>query len=205
MNYDQPTSKEVVERTIKALANQGFLPEFVETKEEALSRIKELIPQGASIMNGSSRTLEEIGFVDYLKEGQHGWNNLHEAILAEQDAAKQAVLRKQSVLSDFYLGSVHAVSESGELVVSSNSGSQLSHLAFTSQNLILVVGVQKITPDLTTAMSRLQDHVFPLEDERMKSVGMGGSYVSKTLILSKEQPFMGRKAHVIFVNEKLGF
>jgi L-lactate utilization protein LutC len=205
MNYDQLASKEAMERTLSALTEHGFLPEMVETKEEALSRVRELIPQGASVMNGASRTLEEIGFVNLLKEGNHGWKNLHDAVLAEKDPAKQSELRKQSVLSDFYLGSVHAVSESGELVVASNSGSQLPHLAFTSQNLILVVGAQKITPDLTTAMARLQDHVFPLEDKRMKSVGMGGSYISKTLIMSKEQPFMGRKAHVIFVNEKLGF
>ncbi len=156
-------------------------------------------------MNGSSRTLEEIGFVKYLKEGRHGWNNLHEAILAEKDPTKQSALRKQSVLSDFYLGSAHAAAETGEIVIASNSGSQLPHLVYTSPNIILVVGAQKITPDLDTAISRLKEYVFPLEDERMKEAGMGGSFISKLLIINREPPFSKRKAHIIFVNEKLGF
>jgi hypothetical protein len=89
--------------------------------------------------------------------------------------------------------------------VASNSGSQLPHLAFTSQNLILVVGAQKIVPTLADAFDRLEKHVVPLEDERMqKAMGMG-TYASKVLIINKEQPFMGRKSHIILVNEKLGF
>jgi len=205
MKYDTLAPVDSVSKTMGALTDRGFLPESVASGAEALSRIKELVPARASVMNGSSRTLDEIGFVQYLKDGKHGWNNLHEAILAEKDPAKQIALRKQSVLSDFYLGSAHAVAETGEIVIASNSGSQLPHVAFTSQNIILVVGSQKITPDLDTAVARLKEHVFPLEDARMKEVGMGGSFISKTLILSKEQPFMGRKFHVIFVNEILGF
>ncbi len=199
-------SQETINKTMTALTERGHLPELVQTKEEALARIKELIPQGVSVQSGASRTLEEIGFIDLLKAGTHGWNNLKDAILAEKDPVKQAELRKHSVLSDFYLGSVHAVAETGEIVVASNSGSQLPHLVFTSPNMILVVGTQKITPDLNSSMARLKEVVFPLEDTRMKSVGVeAGSYIAKTLIIDKEQPFMGRKSHIIFVNEKLGF
>lgn len=205
MKYDTLVPVDSINKTIKALTERGFLSESVVGGVEALSRIKELIPTGASVMNGSSRTLEEIGFVQYLKDGEHGWDNLHEAILMEKDQAKQTALRKQSVLSDFYLGSAHAIAETGEIVIASNSGSQLPHIAFTSPNIILVVGAQKITPDLDTAVTRLKEHVFPLEDARMKEVGMGGSFISKILIINKEQPFMERKFHVIFVNEKLGF
>ncbi len=205
MKYDNLAPHDVVEKTMAALKERGYLPEFVATRTEALARIKDFIPANAPVMNGSSRTLEEIGFVQYLKDGKHGWDNLHDAILAEKDPMKGMLLRKQSVLSDFYLGSVNAIAETGEMVIASNSGSQLPHFAFTSQNIILVVGVQKITPDLNQALARLEEYVFPLEDARMKEVGMGGSFVSKILILKKEQSFMGRKFHVIFVGEKLGF
>lgn len=198
-------AKEVIEKTEKSLTEHGFLPEFVETGADALARIKELVPKGASIMNGSSRTLEEIGFIDYLKGGTHGWDNLHKNILEEKDPDKQAILRKHSVLSDYFVNSVHAISETGELVIASNSGSQLPHLTFTSGNIILVVGVQKITATLDEALTRLNEYVFPLEDARMKSVGMGGSFISKLLILNREPSFMGRKVHIILVNEKLGF
>ncbi|MFM2380815.1 MAG: hypothetical protein RLZZ143_3398 [Cyanobacteriota bacterium] len=149
--------------------------------------------------------MEEIGYIEYLKANKHGWNNLHGAIVEEKDPAKQAVLRQKALFSDYYLGSVHAVSEGGELVIASASGSQLPHLVFTSKNIIFVVGVQKIAPNLDEALKRLRTYVYPLEDQRMKSVGMGGSVLSKILILEQEPAFMGRKVHLIFVNEKLGF
>lgn len=203
--FDALVSEEKVNMTVKALKTNGFMPEVVDTKEKALARIKELIPGGASVMNGSSTTLKEIGFIDYLKAGQHGWNNLHEAVLLEKDPEKQALLRKQSVLSDVYLGSAHAITQEGEILIASASGSQMPHLVYTSQTLILVVGTQKIVPTLSEALSRLRGYVYPLEDARMKEVGMGGSVMSKLLTLKVEPSFMGRKFHVIFVKEKLGF
>lgn len=203
--FDTLASSEAINTTVKALTEHGFLPEVDATGADALARIKELIPTGASVMNGSSRTLEQIGFVASLKEAKHGWNNLHESILAEKDPAKQSAMRAQSTLSEFYLGSVHALAQTGELVIASNSGSQLPHLAFTSRNVILVVGSQKIMPNLDAAISRVREYVLPLEDARMKEVGMGGSFISKLLIINREPSFMGRQFHIILVNEKLGF
>ena len=205
MNYETLASKETTDKTIPALAERGVEAVVVNNRTEALEKVQLLIPQGASVMNGSSRTLEEIGFVDYLKSGNHGWNNVHEEILREKDPAKQVVLRKQAVLSDYYLGSVHAVAETGQLVIASNSGSQLPHIVFTSPNLIFVVGLQKLVPSLEAALTRVREYVLPLEDKRMKEVGMGGSAISKLLIFEQEPSFSKRKVQVIFVNEKLGF
>ncbi len=156
-------------------------------------------------MNGSSETLSEIGYIDFLKSGQHGWNNLHELILAEPDQVKQGLLRRQSVVSDYYLGSVHALSETGEMVIASNTGSQLPHSAFTSTNLIYVVGSQKITPTLLDALQRLNEYVVPMEDERMKKAYGFGTTHAKTLIMHKENPMFGRNIKVIIVKESLGF
>ncbi|MDE1970264.1 MAG: lactate utilization protein [Patescibacteria group bacterium] len=205
MSYHILANKEAVEKTIRGLADRGMEGIAVDARAEALAHIISWIPKGASVMNGASRTLEEIGFVDYLKTGTHGWNNVHAHILAEQDPMRQALLRKQAVLSDYYLGSVHAITEDGELVIASNSGSQLPHIAFTSPNLIFVVGTQKITSHLEDAMKRVREYVLPLEDQRMKSVGMGGSAISKLLIVEREQPFMKRTVRIILVNEVLGF
>lgn len=203
--YNSLASDESVSATEKALKGNGFLAEVFEAGEEALNRIKELIPEGASVMNGSSRTLEEIGFTDYLKKNAHGWKNLHEEILLEKDGAKQMELRKYAVMSDFYLGSVHAIPETGELVIASASGSQLAHLVYTSQNIILVAGTQKIVSTLADAHKRITEYVFPLEDARMKSVGYPGSVLGKEIILHKEPSMMGRKVYVLLVKEKLGF
>lgn len=205
MNYETLANMETVKKTINSFAERGIEAVIVNNRVEALEKVKSLIPKGASIMNGSSRTLDEIGFVDYLKSGKHGWKNVHEEILLEKDPAKQATLRKQAVLSDYYLGSVHAVAQTGQLVIASNSGSQLPHVVFTSPNLIFVIGVQKLVPNLDAALARVREYVLPLEDKRMKEVGMGGSAISKLLIFEREPTFMGRKVHVIFVNEKLGF
>ncbi|TSC68853.1 MAG: hypothetical protein G01um101456_463 [Parcubacteria group bacterium Gr01-1014_56] len=205
MEYTTLPPRATVERLVANLKERNIEGIIVETKEDALAKIKELIPQGASVMNGASRTLDEIGFIEYLKSGNHGWDNLHAAILAEKDPAKQAQLRKQSVLSDYYLGSVHALAETGELVIASNTGSQLPHIVFTSPNLIFVVSTQKIMPTLADAQKRLREHVVPLEDKRMMAVYNVGTHISKELIFHYEHPMMGRKVRVLFVNEKLGF
>lgn len=193
------------QKTIAGLTERGIEALMVATGAAALSKIKELIPKGASVMNGTSRTLEEIGYIDYLKSGQHGWNNLHEGVMAEQDKAKQAHLRRQAVLSDYYLGSVHALAQTGEFVIASNSGSQLPHIVYTSPNLIFVVSTKKIVPTLADAMKRLEEHVIPLEAQRMKEVYGVGTFPSKIVIFNKENSFGGRKVRMILVNENFGF
>ncbi len=205
MDYNTLATKEVIDETIKNLAANGVEGIFVQNGAEALEKIKEWIPAGASVMNGSSRTLEQIGFVDYLKDEKHGWNNLHKGILEEKDPAKQAMLRKQAVLSDYYLGSVHGLSKTGEFIIASNSGSQLPHIVFTSPNLIFVVGAQKLVPDLMETGKRLDEYVVPLEDVNLMQKYGVHTQVSKLVVFKKENPAMGRKVRMIIVNEVLGF
>ncbi len=204
MKYDNLASKESVEKVIVVVKPRGINPELVNTKEEALQRLKKLIPSGAEVMTGSSRTLEEIGFVNLLKSREHPWKNWKDIILAEKDEAKQMELRRKSVSSEYFLGSVHAIAETGEAVIASNTGSQLPSYAYTSKNVIWVVGTQKIVPTLEDAIKRVREYVFPLEDKRMKGLGFPGSNISKLLIFQKEiNP--GRKIILLLVNEKLGF
>lgn len=205
MDYNVLRSLDIVNKTAEALRTNGIEAVIVERGVDALKKIKEFIPQGASVMNGASVTLEQIGFVDYLKSGQHGWNNLHELVLAEKDPSKQRMIRKQATLSDYYLGSVHALAENGEFLVGSNTGSQLPHIVFSSLNLIFVVGVQKIVPTLADGMKRLEEYVLPLEDKHMKEKYGSGTMLSKVVIFKRENPRMGRKVRIILVNEQLGF
>ncbi len=205
MNYEKLAQKETIEKVIKSLKERSVESILVNNKEEALEKIKEFIPKGASVMNGASKTLEQIGFIDYLKSGNHDWNNLHKGIVAEKDQAKQMILRKQAILSDYYLGSVHALAETGQFIVASNSGSQLPHIVFTSPNLIFVVSSKKIVSTLSDAMKRLEEHVIPLEDERMKQAYGVGTAPNKVLIFNGENPMMGRNVKMIIVNDDLGF
>jgi hypothetical protein len=205
MKYNTLASKEIVEKTVKALELKHIETVVVKNKTQALEKIKGFIPQSVSVMNGSSVTLEQIGFVEYLKSGKHGWKNLHEGIVAEKDPAKQAVLRKQSVLSEYYIGSVHALCENGDFIIASNTGSQLPHIVFTSQNLIFVVSTKKIVPTMTEAMKRLEDYVVPLEDKHMLGKYGVHTAVNKIVIFKNENPMLGRKVRMILVEEDLGF
>ena len=124
---------------------------------------------------------------------------------AEKDPAMQSKLRKEALFADYYLGSVHALAETGEMLIASASGSQLPPIIGTSPNLIFIVGAQKIAPTYDEAMNRLKNYVVPLEDKRMKEVGMGGTFLAKVVSFLGEPVFMGRKVRVILVKEKLGF
>lgn len=203
--FDELASQESIEKVTTNLKNHNIDSIVVDSGKEAQEKILELIPQGASVMNGSSRTLEEIGFIEYLKSGNHGWDNQHATILAEKDPAKEAKLRKLALLADYYLGSVHAVTEDGEFIVASNTGSQLPHIAHSSPNLILIVSTQKIVINLEEGMKRLKEHVVPLEDANMKQKYGMGTQVNKILIVKGENPMLGRKITMILIKEKLGF
>lgn len=208
MDYTQLASQESIDRTVAGLKGRGFEPLVVATGEEALVKIKELIPEGASVMNGASLTLQEIGFVDHLKGEGHGWDNLHKGIVEETDAHKQKELRRQALVAEYYAGSVHGLAETGEMLIASNTGSQLPHIAYSSPNVVLVVGTQKITPTLADAYARLHSHVVPLEDARMKVIygPEAATAVNKVFVYHRENTAITqRKIHVILVKESLGF
>lgn len=206
MDYATLASPEIIETTITNLRERGVDAQVVDSGAAALTQIKTLIPTGASVMNGASVTLEQIGFIDLLKSGEHGWNNLHAAIVAEKDPAKQAQLRKQALLSEYYLGSVHALSQTGEFLVASNTGSQLPHVVFSSPNLIFVVGAQKIVPAMTDMLNRLNEYVVPLEDKHMQELYGAHTSPSKIVIFNRENKQVStRTVRMLIVREKLGF
>ncbi len=204
MNYETLPSKETIEKTVKAIKQRGAEVIVLENKTQALEKIKELIPEGATVMNGASTTLEQIGFVEYLKLGNHHWKNLHEQILAEKDKAKQMQLRMQSVFAQYFIGSIHAITENGQTLTASASGSQIAPYAFTAANIIWVASANKIVPTIEDGIKRIREYSFPLEDKRMKSVGYPGSFIGKILLFEGER-MPHRKITLVLVNEKLGF
>jgi hypothetical protein len=153
-------------------------------------------------MTGSSRTLDEIGLTALLTSGDPPWVNVKARVLAEKDPEKQMELRRQAIFAEYFLGSVQAITRSGELVAGSATGSQLAAYAYGGKNLILVAGIQKITANLNDALKRLREYAVPLEDKRMKELGAPGTYLSRIMILEREAR---RNVYVLLVNEKLGF
>jgi L-lactate utilization protein LutB len=193
-----------IQKTIEAARERGIKAELVDSKENALARVQELIPAGVTIYNGASITLGQIGFDELLKTGSHPWRNLKGEALAEKDMARQMALRRQGVLADYYLGSVHAIAETGEIVVASATGSQLAAYAYSSQNIIWVAGAQKIVPSLEDAIRRIREHSLPTEDSNAKNAGRPGSMIGKLLIFEREAAYLKRNLVLLIVNEVLG-
>jgi hypothetical protein len=206
MAYDSLPTPERVRRTVEAVNARGIHAEVVGTKEAALERVQAIIPPGAVVMTGASVTLQQIGFEEVLISGNHPWRNFKADLLAEKDPVKQSAMRREGTLAEFFLGSVNALSETGELVFASGSGSQLPAYAYTSRNVIWMAGAQKITPTLEHALRRIREYVLPLEDQRQRSLGnQAGSQINKILIIEREPAYLRRNLTLILVNQVLGF
>lgn len=204
MNWNSLPDLDRIKKTMELLKDRGISPEYYDTRNQAMNRILELIPPKKKVMIGGSVTLKEIGFIDFLKNGKHQWKNIKDEMMSEKNPVKQLELRRASTISDYFLGSVHAVTESGEIIVASESGSQIPSYAYSSPNVIWVVGTQKLVSDLNEGLKRVREHCLPLLDNRMKSLGFGGSVIGKILIIEQET-IRKNNVTLIFVNEKLGF
>jgi L-lactate utilization protein LutC len=207
MNYNILPTPDRLQKTIEAVRTRGVTVTLVETKESALTQLQALIPAGATVMTGASITLQQIGFEALLMDKKHSWRNLKDEVLVEKDSARQAALRKQGTLADYFLGSVHAIAETGEIIIASATGSQLPAYAFSSSNVIWVAGTQKITPTLETAFQRVREYVLPLEDQHMKQLygNEARSFIGKLLVFEREAPYLHRTVNLVLVNEVLGF
>ncbi|MEK7145374.1 MAG: lactate utilization protein [Patescibacteria group bacterium] len=204
MNYETVPPKKIIEKTAQAIRERGVEVFVVSNKKAALEKIKSLISKNQTVMNGSSTTLDEIGFTEYLKSGSHKWQNLHESIMKEPDQQKGLLMRRQALLADYFLGSVNAIAQTGELVAADAYGSRVGAYPFAAGHVVLVAGAQKVVPTLAKAIKRVRDYVLPLESERVKKAyGMPGSMVGKMFILEKEM--FPKRTYLVLVEEKLGY
>jgi L-lactate utilization protein LutB len=199
---DQPTAEQV-EETVAALESNGFEVVVVDSADDALATVQSQIPAGASVMNGHSTTLEEIGFVEYLSEGDHEWESLPDEIWSIDDDAKRQAARRESQTADYFLGSVNAISQTGELVAADRSGSRIGAYPFAAGNVVIVSGVNKIVSTLEDALDRLESVAYPLENERAKEAYGVESAIAKQLIFRQELE-EGRTT-VVLVREQLGY
>jgi len=202
MDWDAIPSDEVIKSTAEALQKRGFQVVIVSNRGEALEKLKELIPAGASVMTGGSTTLDEIGFTDYLISGKHPYRNLKDAILAEKDRQKQGELRRQAILADYYLGSLQALAQTGQALACDATGTRTGPYCYGPRKVIWVTGINKIVKDLEQGLRRMREHCVPLEDQRMKKAGYPGTTLSRILIYERSDP---NRITAVLVKEKLGF
>ena len=191
-----------VQRTLEALAARNFEAEVFESSAQALEALKGLIPEGAQIFTGTSETLDSIGYTDFVHHNPI-YNNLHDEIDSEPDQAKQRDLRRRATIVEYCVGSVQAISETGEIVIASASGSQIGAYAYGAKHLILVAGTQKICPSLTDAIARVRGHTVEKHDQWLAGRGRGPAPIGKLLILEHE--IAAGRVQVVLIKENLGW
>jgi acyl-CoA hydrolase len=187
--------------TVTALEEHGFSVEVVDDLEEARHAVLTRIPHGSSVMTNTSVTLEQTGIADAINNG--GPYDSARAKMAELDFATQ--LQEMKAIGgqpDYALGSVHAITRDGTLVIASASGSQLASYAWGASNVIFVAGTQKIVPTLEAARDRIYGHSLVLEDARAVAAYGQHSSVGKILEIHSELP--GR-IHIVLVRQVVGF
>jgi hypothetical protein len=201
---DKKADNKTVEKTIEALKSRNINAIFVETAEEAKKKVLEIIPKGAEVMTMTSVTLSSLGLPEIINES--GDYDAVKPKLNKLDRKTQSLeMQKLGAAPEWSIGSVHAVTEEGNVVIASNTGSQLPGYVYGSQHVIWVVGTQKIVKDLDTAMKRIYEYILPLESVRLnKQYNITiGSNVSKIAIVNKE--VNPQRVTLIFVDEVLGF
>lgn len=200
MAYAKLASDEQIERTAKALEANGIRVIVAANGEEAKQKLFEVIPAGSEVFTGSSTTLDTLGIPD---EVDKRYDSVR-AKLAKMDRATQMrEMIKMGAVPEYIVGSVHAVTETGSVIIASNTGSQLAGYAASAAHVVWVIGAQKIVPNLEEGMKRVQEYSLALEDARaLKVYGMNSS-LSKLLIVHKE--VMPDRTTMILVKENLGF
>src|SRR5580704_3997841 len=187
--------------TVVALEEHGFSVEVADGPDDARTAVLARIPAGSSVMTNTSVTLQETGIADAINDGgrYESARNKMFALDFETQAQQMKAIGGQP---DYALGSVHAVTRDGTLVIASASGSQLASYAWGAASVVFVVGAQKVVPDLAAAHQRIYQHSLRLEDARAQAAYGQHSYVGKVLEIHQELP--GR-IHVVLVRQPLGY
>ena len=187
--------------TAVALEEHGFSIDVVDDLDTARSTVLALIPEGATVMTNTSVTLQETGIADAINDGGP-YDSARNRMFALDFETQMPEMKAIAGQPDFALGSVHAITRDGTLVIASASGSQLASYAWGAANVIFVVGAQKLVPTLEAANERIVEHSLKLEDARAYAAYGQNSFIGKLLEIHQEQP--GR-IHVVLVRQSVGY
>jgi L-lactate utilization protein LutC len=206
MNINQPDfvtplPEETLQKVAGRIRERNIEVVIVNNAEEARRAALEWIPPGAQVHSAKSKTLQEAGIFDALMDPNQYVALRHQMLKMDRKTQGQEI-RKLTAAPDFMLGSVNAITESGILVVASATASQIGPYANTAGKLILVVGSQKIVPDLETAFKRIREHVQPWEEAQLRKAANIGTFVGKILIVERE--WITGRTTVILVREPIG-
>jgi acyl-CoA hydrolase len=193
--------EQTLAETVTALEEHGFSVEVVDSLDTARQAVLARVPAGASVMTNTSVTLQETGIADEINESGR-YDSARNKMFALDFATQAQQMKAIGGQPDYALGSVHAVTRDGTLVIASASGSQLASFAWGAANVIFVVGAQKLVPTLQAAHERIYQHSLQLEDARAQAAYGQHSSVGKVLEIHQELP--GR-IHIVLIRQPVGF
>jgi hypothetical protein len=196
-----PVDEGTLERVADAIRANNIDVHVVDKGEDARRLVLELIPEGAEVHSGKSKTLQDIGLFQDLFESER-YDSVRTRYMQMDRQTQGREIRKLAAAPDYMLGSVHAITESGDLVVTSASASQLGAYASGAGRLILVVGSQKIVRDLDEAMHRIETVVFPYENTMVRQRMNIDTFIGKVLIIRRE--WIDGRITLILVKEAVG-
>ena len=198
----------LAQRIIKGLASRNMTGYYAETSEEALAQALALIPEGSSVTMGGAMSAQEIGLVDAVKNGNY--NFLDRNAYADR---RQALLDAYD--ADVFLSSANAMTEDGILVNIDGNANRVSCICNGPKKVIFIVGMNKVTPDLDSAMKRARNVAAPINAVRIGTdtpcTKTGSCMDCKSpqticcqFLITRFSRHEGR-IHVILVNDALGF
>jgi acyl-CoA hydrolase len=193
--------EQTIASAVTALEEHGFSVEVVDDLDAARQTVLARIPQGSSVMTNTSVTLQETGIMDAINDGGP-YDSARNRMFALDFATQAQEMKAIGGQPDYALGSVHAVTRDGTLVIASASGSQLASYAWGAANVIFVVGAQKLVPTLEAAHERIYQHSLVLEDAR--AIAAYGQHSSVGKILEIHQELPGR-VHIVLIRQVVGF
>ena len=203
LNWEKLADDKTIKKTIAALKASGIETEAVNSSNEARKKVLQLIPEGSEVMTMTSVTLDTIGLTEEINKANGKFKPVRDKLYVMDRNTQAQEMNRLNAAPKFAVGSVHAVTEDGHVLIASNSGSQLPAYAYGALHVIWVVGAQKIVKNIDDGIKRIYEYTFHLEDKRAKKAYGVGSGVNKILIVNKE--IQANRIRLIFVKEKLGF
>ena len=191
-----------IDRTVSALRSRNVDAVVAENGDEALQLLVDMVPDGAEVFKSTSETLDTIGYSDYIR-GTDRYKNLYLEISEEPDRERQRELRRLASVAEYYIGSVHAIAETGEVIVASGSGSQLGAYVYGAKYVIWVAGVQKICPTLDDALGRVKGFAVERHHEWAVAQGRAAAPLGKLTVFENEQN--PERIKMVLIKESLGW
>jgi hypothetical protein len=199
--FERPADRERLERAAAALARRGFKADVAESAEHARRLILDAIPEGAEVHSALSETMRELGITAEIDESGR-YESVRLRLNALDRTTQNRERRKLGAAPDYIVGSAAAVTDDGEVIVGSGSGSQLGAYAYAGGNVILAVGHQKLVGSVDEGLRRLREYSLPREFSRMQQAGYPGTLLAKTLIIHYEP---AGRIRVVLVQATLGY